>query len=199
MNKTLLISETTLKNNSVITDNVDMKMLLPSIQYVQDAILQPLLGTRLYRDIQSQVAAGTISQETKELLDDHIENILIYGVMAEVPTDLLLKMMNLTVGRAEDDGITSATLRQVSFLRDHNKGKMQFYAKRMNDFLCFNTTKYPLFTQGQNEEMRANREPYTTGIAGLDSLWGKKYDRDGNKLPAQVRYRDLTIDLTKRR
>ena len=195
LEKTLLISENTLKENSVLQNNVDMKLVTPSIQYMQDTALQGILGTKLYRELQRQVFENDIQPAYRELLDDHIESILLYGVLSDVPVSLFLKMMNLTVGTSNDEGLTSGSLKQVNFLREHYRQKMQFYMKRMDDFLCFNTTKYPEFLSGTEDDMRPSREPYTTGIAGITSDFGKRYDRYGRKLPARWRYRDLQIKL----
>ena len=195
LEKTLLISSNTLKENSVLNANVDMKLVTPSIQYIQDTVLQGILGTRLYRELQRQVYDNDVKPEYAELLDDHIESILIYGVLSDVPVSLFLKLMNLSVGTSADEGLTSGSLKQVNFLREHYRQKMQFYMKRMDDFLCFNTRTYPEFLAGKEDDMRPSREPYQTGIAGLTSDFGKRYDRYGRKLPARWRYRDLQTKL----
>ena len=60
MAKCFLISEKTLKENSVINNNVDGMYILPAIEFAQDAGLQPLLGTVLYEKLMDLVADGSI-------------------------------------------------------------------------------------------------------------------------------------------
>ena len=65
MARVLLISEKTLKQNSVINNNVDGMYILPAIEYAQDAGLQPFLGTKLYNKLISD--NPTYVQLRKEL------------------------------------------------------------------------------------------------------------------------------------
>lgn len=48
MANVLFISESYLKNNSLIDDNVDQRIILPSIITAQDMRSHPILGTPLY-------------------------------------------------------------------------------------------------------------------------------------------------------
>lgn len=190
-NKTLFIGEQQLKDNSVLMDNVSMKLVTPSIQYTQDVLIQPLLGTRLYRELQSQVYNNNLKADYKELLDDYIEPVLIYGVLSEIPSDLLLKLMNLTVGSTSDDQVTAATLRQVNYLKEQNKNKMEFYAKRMDDYICWNTDKFPEFLENEEDEMRPSYRAYTSNIA----MPGYRPD----KLRGQIKYNDVVYDILNKR
>ena len=51
MANVLFISEAYLKNNTLIDDNVDQRLLLPSIKVSQDMRLHPILGTPFYEDL----------------------------------------------------------------------------------------------------------------------------------------------------
>ena len=54
--KVLLISEKTLKTDSLINDNVDPAYIYPAIQVAQDQGLQSIIGTKLYKRICDNVA-----------------------------------------------------------------------------------------------------------------------------------------------
>lgn len=192
INKTLFISETTLKENSVLQDNVDMKMVTPSIQSTQDMYLQPILGTKLYRELQRQIYEDDFKPKYKELLDDYIEPVIIYGVLGDVPDNLLLKLMNLTVGSSSDEQMTSATLKNVNYLKSENKNKMKFYAKRMNDFLEWNRTEFPEFMENVEDDMRPTGRAYTSQIAMPRQFGGKK-------VPLRVKYNDIVYDIVSQR
>ena len=45
----LFVSETYIKNNSVIDENVDMRLILPAIRDAQELRIHPILGTPLYK------------------------------------------------------------------------------------------------------------------------------------------------------
>ena len=76
MTNILLISEETLKEMSLIGDNVESQFILPAIELAQEQGLQTIIGTKLLRKLQTLVDDGSITGSTnsnyKELLDDYI-------------------------------------------------------------------------------------------------------------------------------
>ena len=75
-NNILLISEQTLKADSLINDNVDNQYILPAITLAQDTGLQPLIGTKLFQKLQKLVNDSEIGLAAnaiyKTLLDDYV-------------------------------------------------------------------------------------------------------------------------------
>jgi len=57
----LFISETTLKDRSLLQDNVDPKLIRPTIKQAQDMYIEPILGTGLYQELQTQIEDATVS------------------------------------------------------------------------------------------------------------------------------------------
>ena len=78
MTTTLLISENKLKNFSDLNNALDPDLLKNAIREAQDIDLQRMLGFKLYNKIIDDVAAGTISGVYKSLLDDYIQDALLY-------------------------------------------------------------------------------------------------------------------------
>lgn len=187
LKRTLFIGETVLKDNSVLQNNIDAKLLKPSIQWAQDAVVQNLLGTRLYRELQRQIYEADIEEDYKDLLDNYIEPLMIYAVLGEVPDQLLIKMMNLTVGTTTEEQISSSSIRATSYLKEQYKNKMKFYAKRLNDYLHWNTDKFPEYLQHLEDEIPASGRAYTSQIAMPRHSSGK--------VPAQVKYNDIVYDF----
>lgn len=170
------VTETWLKTNTPIQDNVEYKNLRPSVRLVQDLELQPILGTRLYRKLQTEVKTYrdseqgdgtfnyTIPEDYKYLLDNFIVHIIAHGFMATATTDILFKYTNIAVNTNSGDNIEPISLKQIQYLQEQHKGRMQFYSKRMIDFLCFNTDKYPEYLEGIEDEMRPSRKAYSGNI-----------------------------------
>ena len=178
--KTLLISEENLKLNSVLNDNVEMSMITPLIKYVQDTVLQPILGTKLYRDIQKEVYEEDISEKYKLLLDQYIEPVLTYGVVAEATITTAYKIFNLTFGQTSGDDIRPATLDEIKYIRQENRNRAQWYLSRLNDFLCEHGTHYPKFNESEFPDIIPTFKPYRNNI-----YTGRKFK---GKPPAEWRY-----------
>ncbi len=71
MSKALFISENTLLENSVITENISYTQIRPTIVKVQEMHIQPAVGSALYAELVTQV----IAEATSEVLGIPIENI----------------------------------------------------------------------------------------------------------------------------
>jgi hypothetical protein len=83
----LLISDTIIKERSIVNGNTDPKLIYPDIKVAQDMYVLPILGTALFNKIQDAVAANDWTGLTnyKTLLDDYIIDTLVNYTQAELP------------------------------------------------------------------------------------------------------------------
>jgi Fe-S oxidoreductase len=79
MAQVILLSEATLKQRSILQDNVDMKVVSPAILDVQEEYILPILGTSLYNDLLEQVKTNTLTPDYRTLLDDYISREEIWA------------------------------------------------------------------------------------------------------------------------
>ena len=83
MANVLFISETFLKQNTQVSDNVDVKYIRESILWAQDTEIQTVLGSTLYNKIKDEIDASTLAGVYKTLVDDYIQVTLKHYVTAE--------------------------------------------------------------------------------------------------------------------
>lgn len=161
-----LISEKRLKKDSLIDDNVDGIYLLPAIQLAQEVGLQPIIGGVLYKKLLNLVDNGDIQTETeyKVLLDDYCIPFLIYKVMSEIQIPLSFKMRNQGVVNTSDDHSYNVDIKDVQYLKNYYDENATFYANRLTDYLCANSSKYPEYNQNIKGEMKSNKNAYNTNI-----------------------------------
>lgn len=167
MRNIFLVSAQTLKENSLINNNVDEMYLLPAIETAQDMGLQPLIGTKLYVKLQSLVADGSITGETdyKVLLDEYIQPYLINKVTADIQIPLAYKVRNQGISQINDANIYNSSMRDVQYLVEHYDNQANFYANRMSDYLHANRDKYPEYGSRDNcSQMPSNPSAYNTHI-----------------------------------
>ncbi|WP_428329051.1 hypothetical protein [Mucilaginibacter sp.] len=135
--KTLFISETTIKANSIIETNVDSKIIANTIFEVQDLELKPLLGADLFAAIANEVlSASTISGYTitpvnLELLEDYIKPFLIYGTLSYGFVPLHYKLTNKGVNRKNDENATTANFNELQQVKDNYDNKFATYKQRL--------------------------------------------------------------------
>mgnify|MGYP003291363142 CR=1 FL=1 len=100
-NRVFLISESTLKSETIINDNTGSEYIAPAIETSQDIYLQQLIGTELLDKLYDLITDKSITDAKnanyKTLLDDYITNYLKYKVLAEVTIPLAYKYRNVGV------------------------------------------------------------------------------------------------------
>ena len=167
MARVLLISEKTLKQNSVINNNVDGMYILPAIEYAQDAGLQPLLGTILYNKLMDLVADGSITGATdyKYLLDEYVKPYMINKVTADIQIPLGFKMRNQGVVQQTGENTYVPSLKDMQYVVQNYENKANFYGQRMSDYLHANHTKYPEYCKIDScADMPSDSGAYNTAI-----------------------------------
>jgi len=162
----IFISEQALKDNSIINENVDMKVLLPTIKLAQEKFMLPILGTGLYNQIKTQVSAATVSVLNKTLLDDYIQPALIWWIMAEAPMPLTYKFMNKSVATRSSENANAASLNDLLKLEERFKDNAEWYSQRITNYLLTNSILYPLYLSPGNtiDTIVPKRTMYSTGM-----------------------------------
>lgn len=167
MAKVLLVSEATLKKNSIINNNVDGMYILPAIEYAQDSGLQPLIGTKLYNKLMDLVADGSISGATvyKFLLDEYITPYLVNKVTADIQIPLSFKLRNQGVVQQTGENTYVPSMKDTQYVIQHYQNQADFYGNRMSDYLRANRLTYPEYCSIDScADMPSNPDAYNTGI-----------------------------------
>lgn len=167
MARIFLISEATLKKNSVINNNVDGMYILPAIEYAQDAGLQPLLGTKLYNKLMDLVDNGAITGSTdyKYLLDEYVAPYLINKVTADIQIPLTYKLRNQGVVQNTSEYTYLPSMKDMQYVIQNYENKANFYGNRLSDYLKANRSKFPEYCSVVScADMRSDSGAYNTGI-----------------------------------
>lgn len=159
-NDTLLIDESTLKEYSVINDNVDVKILTPLILKVQDLYMTKILGTSLLVDLQNKIhneyINDTVSGSTltpiltsydKDLMNVYLRKLMVYLVQQEVPVFLTYKYLNKGVSTQSSSDSQPVTDQQIQRLVNNAKVAADEYAQRTIAYLKANISLYPAYRQ----------------------------------------------------
>lgn len=167
MARVLFLSEATLKAESILQDNVDMKIVAPTIYDVQNMYILPILGTTLYNDIVAKVAAGSISGDDKVLMDDYIQPAMIWYCRYELPMNMTYKYFNKSVGVQNADNMNAASLDEIRAIEDRARNKAEWYAERLTKYLRSNDVKYPKYYNQENpniDTIYPKKTNYTSGM-----------------------------------
>ena len=167
MAKVYFLSEATLKAESILQDNVDMKVIAPTIWDVQNFYVLPILGTTLYNDLIDKVRHNTLTGNDKNLMDTYITPTMVWYCRAELPLVMNYKYFNKSVGVQNADNMNPASLEEIGFLMNNAKNKAEWYAERLTKYLMSNQTLFPNYLNQINsniDTIYAKRTNYTSGM-----------------------------------
>lgn len=158
MTTTLLISEAKLREFTDLNNNVDSALLVNAIREAQDIELQRILGTILYNKILSDVDGSTISGDYKDLLDNWIQDFLLYSsYYISLEYIYLRPRNNGLVKPTGGENSIDADLTLYDRKRQSVKNKKEFYGDRLVNHLLEDQALFPEYTQGtQLDEMIAD-------------------------------------------
>ena len=146
----LLISIDRLKEFSVVNENVDSKLIEPTIINVQELYLYDVLGKDLYNEIITEVNASSVSATNQTLLNDYIEPYLINKVISEAVIDLNFKIRNKGIQTNSSDNGQPVGLTELSQMQGKYNNIAEGYKTKMRNFLLDNGTDYPLYLPKNN-------------------------------------------------
>ena len=169
MTKILLVSEDYIKTNSNLNDNVWGDYLLPAIREAQDMGLQSILGSCLYNQLLSLVDNNTIADSGntvyKVLLDEYVQEYLLYQVLTDLIPIIGTKIANLGTVISNDEHIVNLTEGERSNLKQYYQYRADFYCRRLQEFLLNNRESYHELKECDCERIKANlKSAASTGI-----------------------------------
>ena len=152
MTNTFLISEAVVREYTGVDNNVDTALLKNGIREAQDIELQRIIGTLLYDKIISLVSNGTITDSEnsnyKTLVDEYIQNFLIYASYFYILDDIYLRARNnglLTPTGGDNSEVADRSLYNMK--RGSTKNKMEFYAQKLRDYIIEEEALFPELTE----------------------------------------------------
>lgn len=148
MTNTFLISEAQIRNYTDIEDNVDSALIKNGIREAADIKLQPIIGTLLYEKLQTLVDSGDITlganSNYKTLLDDYIQNMLIYAAYWYILDSIYIRSRNngLLIPDGGESSI-AADRSMYNVKRQSVQNKMEFYSNLLTDYIIEEQTLFP--------------------------------------------------------
>ena len=170
-----------------IGGNVDSDYFIPSIRVSQEIKVKPLLTKPLYRKIETDFVAGTLSGDYLELYEDYVKYLIAYGSAEHLMTILPYKVGNAGVLKTSTDYGTPAEKAEVDFIVQGYRNIYEHFATETIKFLQeIKFAEYPSNIKPNNglvggwyisdkaerikdRGLPRNRYSISTGLWGLDN------------------------------
>ena len=164
MNNILLISEKTVKENSLISNNVDSKYIQNSIRSAQDLAVQPIIGQNLFERLCDGIAEDNLTELETELISTYIQPVLLNAVMSDLVLQLSYKFRNLGTIQTVDTNVIIPSLNDLQYIREDYNLKCTFYQNRLSDFLEANCTKFKQYPGCECGKLKASKNSYKMNL-----------------------------------
>ena len=161
----LFISETKLKQFTALDFNVRIEQLVPAIIQAQDIYLQPVLGTKFFKGLKTRIAAGTRTQEERDLCDDYIAPMILNFALYQALPFIKYRLVQKGVVSPESETSPSASFEELRFLQARVKDTAEFYQQRLVEFFYDNPNSFPEYQDPGIDGMLPNKQTsYKTGL-----------------------------------
>ena len=158
MAKALFISRTDLVKNSILDGNVDTDKFIQFIKIAQDIHIQNYLGTKLYDRISSDIINDTLTGDYLALVTDYIQPMLIHYAMVDYLPFAAYQVKNGGVFKHSSENAETVNKDEVDFLVQKQRDFAEYYTRRFVDFICFDNTKFPEYTENQEADVYPDKD-----------------------------------------
>jgi hypothetical protein len=138
----LFLTEQTFKERTGASNAIDGKQLFPMIKVAGDMFIQPVLGSTLYKRLQTGVEANDLSNDEKTLIDDYITDSLIWYTMSLLPMAMGYQLFSKGFLQKTSEESTPPSRADLELIEKKYTSMAEFYNKRLISFLQENYTLY---------------------------------------------------------
>jgi hypothetical protein len=155
-----LINIAYIKQYTVVNDSVEANLANPAIKLAQDKFIKSYLGTNLYDKIIADVAAGTISGDYLDLLNDYIKPMLLWRTMVELYPSLYVKVQNGSIVLRTSDDTQTLDQSFINKLVADANNNAQHYTQDFIDYMRHYNNLFPEYNTNTNNQKSPKRDNY---------------------------------------
>ncbi len=152
----LFINRTDLVRNSIMDGNIDTDKFIFFISTAQKIHIQEYLGTKMYDGLTAAIVAGIdlpANARWKLLLDDYVVDMLIWFTQVDYLPWASYQLRNGGMMKHRSENAETVSKEEIDFLVEKARTNAEWYSRRFIDFMGFNQTLYPEYTNNINDDI----------------------------------------------
>ena len=144
------ITENYLKNNTPITNNVDVTDIMPYVATQARLRIKSILGAVFYEDILTKYNDQTLSADETTLVE-YIQPVIAWYSAEDAVFGLSYQLKNKGVQQQFGDYSNAVSKDEIAFNMDHYHQKAETFEQDLINWLIDNKALFPLFTSASNK------------------------------------------------
>jgi len=152
----LFINRTDLVRNSILDGSINTDKFIFFIKIAQEIDVQQIIGTNMYDGLTAAIIAGIdlpANARWKKLLDDYIVSMLIWYAQSSYIPWGAYQISNGGIFKHNSENSQTVDKTEVDFLVEKARTNAEWYSRRFIDFMSFNQTTYPEYTNNVNDDL----------------------------------------------
>lgn len=175
------ISSDYVRNNLPVDYSLLEGNILPALQQAHFINARDLLGDKLFNQINDMIENNTITDPAnhnyKYLLDNYLQDVVLYWTQVYLTTNLLAKYANKALSTNNGEFSNNADLSIYRQMKQECRDLATYYAERCKNWLYWNQNFFPEYTYMiTNGEQPSNpRDKYAAGgmVLGQRARWSR--------------------------
>ena len=165
MATTLFINRTDLIRNSIMDGNVDTDKFIQFVKIAQEIDVQQLMGTKMYDGLTAAIPNidDAANARWKTVLNDYIVPMLIWYAQSNYMPFAAYQIKNGGVFKHTSENAQSVDKNEIDFLVEKARTNAEWYSRRFIDFMSFNQTTYPEYTNNVNDDIYPSNDATFNG------------------------------------
>jgi len=163
MAEALLIGRADVVKFTAMNGNVDTDKFIQYIKISQDIHIQNFLGTDLFKKIQADIIAGTLTGDYLSLVNVHVKPMLIHWAMVEYLPYAAYTIANKGVFKHSSENAENVSKEEVDFLIEKERDTAQYYTDRFISYMSFNNTLFPEYNSNTNDDVYPDKDSNFSG------------------------------------
>ena len=163
MAEALLIGRSDVVKFTSMNGNVDTDKFIQYIKISQDIHIQNFLGTDLFKKIQADIIAGTLTGDYLNLVNVHIKPMLIHWAMVEYLPYAAYTIANKGVFKHSSENAENVSKEEIDFLIEKERDTAQYYTDRFISYMSFNNSLFPEYNSNTNDDIHPDKDSNFSG------------------------------------
>lgn len=139
-----------IKDSTFIDDNVSDKMIKVASLDAQQQILEPVLGSKLYNKLLTDVKNNAVDSTYQTLITDYIWAVLLQATIYKLSYNLLFRITNSSIVKDNNENSTAITTGELKILIKERELSMNYHIDKLRKRLKTHPDLYPEYL-GQQE------------------------------------------------
>ena len=158
MANALFVSRDEIVKFTALNGNLDTDSFVQWVKVAQDIHIQSYLGTKLFKKINDDIVAGTLSGNYLSLTNVYIKPMLIHWSMVEYLPFAAYTISNKGVYKHNSETSDTVNKDEIDFLVEKERSIAENYSRRFIDYMSFNQSLYPEYNTNSNADVYPTKE-----------------------------------------